>query len=77
MSFIVTFGLIHVIYYIRYWDYLRCRSGQDSSDSSYVPTEAEKLELRTAYPPRLLEDGNTLEEAGLSPNGTIHARKLK
>ena len=31
-------------------------------------------ELRTAYPPRALSDIMTLKEAGLTPNGTIHAR---
>lgn len=31
-------------------------------------------ELRSAYPPRALSDLMTLKEAGLTPNGTIHAR---
>ena len=34
------------------------------------------FELRSAYPPRVLVDSMTLLEAGLIPNGTIHARKL-
>jgi hypothetical protein len=36
----------------------------------------ERFELRSAFPPRLLTDSMTLEEAGLVPNGTIHARRL-
>jgi hypothetical protein len=35
------------------------------------------FELRSAYPPRLLTDSMTLEEAGLLPNGTVHARRLQ
>lgn len=34
------------------------------------------IELRSAYPPRVLTDGMTLKEAGLVPNGTVHAKKL-
>ena len=34
------------------------------------------FELRAAYPPRILDDTLTMTEAGLVPNGTIHARKM-
>lgn len=34
------------------------------------------FELRSAYPPRQLTDELTLNEAGLVPNGTVHAKKL-
>ena len=34
------------------------------------------FELRAAYPPRLLEDHMTLEEAGLVPTGVVHARRI-
>ena len=34
------------------------------------------FELRSAYPPRLLTDNMTLEEAGLLPNGTVHAKRI-
>jgi hypothetical protein len=37
---------------------------------------AEVLELRTAYPAKVLSDAMTLREAGLVPNGTVHARRL-
>jgi UBX domain len=33
-----------------------------------------EYELRSAYPPRVLSDQMSLLEAGLIPNGTIHAR---
>ena len=36
----------------------------------------EGFELRAAYPPRILDDALTMAEAGLVPNGTIHARKI-
>jgi hypothetical protein len=36
----------------------------------------ETFELRSAYPPRVLSDSMSLKEAGLIPNGTIHARKI-
>lgn len=42
----------------------------DSFDVSQVP----KIELRSAFPPRVLTDGLTMVEAGLVPNGTIHAK---
>lgn len=35
------------------------------------------FELRTAYPSRLLSDSDTLGEAGLIPNGILHARLSK
>jgi hypothetical protein len=35
------------------------------------------LELRTAYPAKVLSDDVTLREAGLVPNGTVHARRLQ
>jgi hypothetical protein len=35
------------------------------------------FELRSAYPPRALDYAMTLKEAGLAPNGTVHARKLE
>ena len=35
------------------------------------------FELRTSYPSRTLEDSATVEEAGLVPNGTLHARPVK
>lgn len=35
------------------------------------------FELRSAYPPRALGLFLSLKEAGLSPNGTVHARKLE
>eukprot|EP01038_Epipyxis_sp_PR26KG_P012841 gene12841-17215_t len=35
-----------------------------------------QFELRSAYPPRLLDDNLTMKDAGLSPNGTVHARLL-
>jgi hypothetical protein len=34
------------------------------------------FELRAAYPPRRLEDSMSLVEAGLTPTGVVHARKL-
>ena len=34
------------------------------------------LELRTAYPSRVLADSVTIEEAGLAPTGTLHARPV-
>ena len=34
------------------------------------------FELRSAHPPRALADSKTIQEAGLVPNGTLHARKL-
>ena len=34
------------------------------------------FELRSAYPPRALGDELSLVQAGLVPNGTVHARKL-
>ena len=39
-------------------------------------TSVEGFELRAAYPPRILDDALTMTEAGLVPNGTIHARKI-
>lgn len=39
------------------------------------PLVSDVLELRTAYPPRVLTDDMTLREAGLCPNGTLHARR--
>jgi hypothetical protein len=38
--------------------------------------DTEIFELRSAYPPRILPDSMSLKEAGLIPNGTIHARKI-
>jgi hypothetical protein len=38
---------------------------------------ARVLELRTAYPAKVLNDDVTLREAGLVPNGTVHARRLQ
>lgn len=38
---------------------------------------AGSVELRSAYPSKLLLDGMTMREAGLAPNGTVHARKLR
>lgn len=38
--------------------------------------EALNIELRSAYPPRILSDSMTLKEAGLLPNGTVHARGM-
>jgi hypothetical protein len=35
------------------------------------------FELRSAFPPRVLELNLSLKEAGLAPNGTVHARKLE
>jgi hypothetical protein len=35
------------------------------------------IELRSAYPSKLLTDEMTFKEAGLVPNGTIHSRKLQ
>ncbi len=34
------------------------------------------FELRGGYPPRKLTDSTTFIEAGLTPNGTIHAKKI-
>lgn len=34
------------------------------------------FELRAAYPPRLLADSMTLDEAGLVPTGVVHARRV-
>jgi len=50
-----------------------------SSDmsNSNGSTECPNFELRSAYPPRLLPDDMSLEEAGLIPNGTVHARKIE
>lgn len=38
--------------------------------------DTENFELRSAYPPRILSDTMSLKDAGLIPNGTIHARKI-
>ena len=38
--------------------------------------EAIHFELRSAYPPRILLDSMSLEEAELIPNGTVHARRI-
>lgn len=38
--------------------------------------EINDFELRSAYPPRILLDSMTLQEAELIPNGTVHARKI-
>ena len=46
-----------------------------SSNSNSNPL-VEGFELRAAYPPRILDDALTMTEAGLVPNGTIHARKI-
>lgn len=35
-----------------------------------------EFELRAAYPPRVLCDSMTLEEAGLVPSGVVHTRRL-
>jgi len=35
------------------------------------------FELRTAFPPTLLDDNESLEEAGLSPNGVVVATRLE
>jgi hypothetical protein len=37
--------------------------------------KCDDFDLRSAYPPRVLLDFTTLQEAGLVPNGTLHARK--
>lgn len=34
------------------------------------------FEMRSAYPPRLLQETLTLQEAGLVPNGTVHAKAV-
>jgi SEP domain/UBX domain len=36
-----------------------------------------EYELRSTYPPRVLDDSMTLKSAGLVPNGTIHARAIQ
>ena len=38
--------------------------------------KAINFELRSAYPPRILLDSMSLEEAELIPNGTVHARRI-
>lgn len=45
---------------------------KDAFDISQVPD----IELRSAFPPRVLTDDLTMQEAGLVPNGTIHAKLL-
>jgi len=48
----------------------------DSTDSSYgglVVNDSDAFDLRAAYPPRMLSNTMTLSEAGLVPNGTVHA----
>ena len=40
------------------------------------PDGAAAFELRAAYPPRALDDASTMAEAGLCPNGTVHARRV-
>jgi hypothetical protein len=42
-----------------------------------VVVAPDNVELRSAYPSKLLLDGMTMREAGLAPNGTVHARKLR
>ena len=37
---------------------------------------AAAFELRAAYPPRALDDVSTMMDAGLCPNGTVHARRI-
>ena len=44
-------------------------TGEDNSVSY-------EFELRSAFPPRVLPWNITLKDAGLTPNGTVHARKL-
>ena len=46
---------------------------KESFDSSQIP----KFELRSAFPPRVLTDMLSMNEAGLVPNGTIHAKILR
>lgn len=36
-----------------------------------------RFELRSAYPPRVLQDSETLGDAGLVPNGTVHVHMLE
>eukprot|EP01034_Spumella_vulgaris_P024525 gene24525-30880_t len=43
---------------------------------AYTSGEGVAIELRNAYPPRVLSDAYTLREAGLVPNGTVHAKRL-
>ena len=38
--------------------------------------EEDTFELRGTYPPRALPNSMTLMEAGLVPNGTVHAKKI-
>ena len=45
----------------------------NSQSDDYTDTG---FELRSAYPPRSMKDSVSIEEAGLVPNGTLHARKL-
>ena len=60
-------------YLTRYW--ISRQTAEEKSNSN-VEGLVERFELRSAFPPRLLTDSMTLEEAGLVPNGTIHARKI-
>jgi hypothetical protein len=43
---------------------------------SFDPSQVPQIELRSAFPPRILTDELTMSAAGLVPNGTIHAKLL-
>ena len=60
-------------YLTRYWI---SRQEAEEKYNDNLEGLIERFELRSAFPPRLLTDSMTLEEAGLVPNGTIHARRL-
>jgi hypothetical protein len=40
----------------------------------WTEEQVESFELRSTFPPKLLENSLTLAEAGLLPNGTVHAK---
>lgn len=42
----------------------------------WTEEQAQSFELRSAFPPKILENSATLAEVGLVPNGTVHAKLL-
>jgi hypothetical protein len=51
---------------------IRYFSTSDDDGDNSLPS----FEIRSAYPPRALAANLTMTEAGLAPNGTVHARKI-